>query len=88
MNQTISQSKVYYHSKMTYSAVSAIINLVLAIRPDFQELVLLNKLNNYFHFDHNLFLLESSIHTNRFIDRKQLNYIPKSVYFLKVRTVI
>lgn len=61
---------------MTYEAIAAIINLLPIIRH--QESVLISGLSNFYNFDHNIFLLDSSVDINRFLNTEQDT--PQSLY--------
>lgn len=61
--------------------VVIIMNLLPVIRGASQESKLINELNDFFDIDHNIFLLDSPAHINRFISlRIQAHPIPQSVY--------
>ena len=60
--------------------LTIIIICMLIICCAYQELELIKKLNNFFKFDHNIFLLDSSADVECFINRENT---PKSIYVLK-----
>lgn len=76
----------HIHSRMNYKVFLIILNLLPTVRLQYSELALINQLNNFFHFDHNIFLLDSSIDHDRYINTlpswKTLTdeYTPQSVY--------
>lgn len=55
---------------------------IQSIKTENHEMKLIDQLNNHFNFDHNIFLFELSIDTNRFIDTSgtSSSLTPKSVY--------
>jgi len=65
--------------------LSRLVYLLPIISAECQETKLISDLNNYFGFDHNIFLVDSSADLNRFINntQPQLTYIPQSVYVYK-----
>lgn len=74
--------------------ISAIIRLLLTIPWQSEERTLIDELNNFHQFDHNIFLLDVSVDTNRFFDQPNFNddrtesssaadrhpYFPQSLY--------
>lgn len=52
---------------MTYEVIWTIIDLLTTLRPHCKEFEFINQLNNFFNFDHNIFLLHSSINIDRFV---------------------
>lgn len=56
---------------MIYKIILLVVSLLLTTCAEQQEVVLINKLNNFFNFDHNIFLMDSSSDINRFINTKQ-----------------
>lgn len=67
---------------MTYEATVAII--LSTILPQYQELKLISRLNDALSFDHNIFLLHSTIDINRFVNAENSRYYrPQSFYTFK-----
>lgn len=70
------------------------IALLSTVRPQYQELELISQLNNFFIFDHNVFLLDSSTDFDRYILTKSIGLnsttndgykdTPKSIYIFQV----
>lgn len=78
-------SEVYFCSRMKYKVIGGIVNLLSIVRPEYQEIELISKLNSYFNVDHNIFLLDSSTNINGFINTKaQQEYTPQSLYVFKI----
>lgn len=49
-----------------------------------QELKLISELNNFFNFDHNIFLFDASAHLNRFITTEiHGTFTPQTLYVLE-----
>lgn len=64
--------------------ITTIINLLSVIRLEYQEQVLISELNNFFNFDHNIFLVDSSANIDRFINNAEtIKYTPQNVYIFK-----
>lgn len=71
---------------MSYNVISTIINTLLIISRQYQEAEILRQLNDFFKFDHNIFLLDSSVEVDNFIPfytELQSEYTPQSIYFFK-----
>lgn len=70
---------------MSYTTpLLTIINLLSTFNRQYQEVVLINQLNNAFIFDHNIFLLHSSAELNRFVDvTETLDSTPKSLFIFE-----
>lgn len=63
------------------ATIATIINLLSIILPEYQEAFLINELNNFYNFKHNIFWVDSSADLSRFINNtNQLKYTPQSVY--------
>lgn len=63
------------------TATALVLNLLFSVGPVYQEVEFINNLNNLFKFDHNIFLMDSSAHINRFVNtRRQVKFTPQSVY--------
>lgn len=60
------------------TGVDTIVSLLSIFLVEYQEVKLISELNKIFNFDHNVFLLDSSVNTNRFIDTREV--IPRSLY--------
>lgn len=69
-------------SRMHYNELSTIVMSVLAsISHQSEEIMLINRLNKVFNFDHNIQLIDSSLDLNRFIDGgNQRESVPTSFY--------
>lgn len=67
------------------TAIGAIIDVLSVVSNiTYQELLLINQLNNFFNFDHNVFLLDSSVDANRFIRiREDKNFTPQSLFIFQ-----
>lgn len=65
------------------TATVKVISLLPIFLLEYQEVKLIGDLNRFFHFDHNIFLLDSSVETGRFISRQEAEVIPQSVYVFK-----
>ncbi len=76
---------------MEYNIISTILNLTHltfpAIRVPSKEFNLINQLNEFFDFDHNIFLLDSTLDPSRYVsilsptfDSEHGKYTPQSVY--------
>lgn len=68
---------------MSYELIPTIFNLLSTVRLQYKEVALLGQLNSFFGFDHNIFLLDSSIDHNRYIATDCENdghYTPQSLY--------
>lgn len=64
--------------------IECIINLLPIICADNQEFGLIDKLNNFFNFDHNLFLLDSSADIDCFVKTtREMEFTPQSLYVFK-----
>lgn len=61
---------------MTYTAIAALLNILPIIRH--QEQLLISRINNFYNFDHNVFLLDSSVDFNCFFNTR--TDAPKSLY--------
>lgn len=65
-------------------AVCTLVNLLFLKCAICQELKLISELNNFFNFDHNVLLLDSSTVMNRFINvKQQTEFIPQTVYIFR-----
>ncbi len=79
-------------SSMEYNIISTILNLSLAaIHLPSQELILINQLNQFFDFDHNIFLVDSTLDPHRYVNILSLTtvsehgkYTPQSVYIYNI----
>lgn len=61
--------KTFVQFIMSTSAITSIITLLLTNKcPQYQELLLIRDINKFFTIDENIFVLESSIDINRFVD--------------------
>ncbi len=76
---------------MNYTVFPILLNLLPTICLQCEEITLINQLNNYFDFDHNIFLLDSSIDRNSYITTRSNfdtesghKYVPQSVYNFKL----
>lgn len=71
---------------MSYNAITTIVNLLSIIHPEQQqqEQILISKLNRFFNFDHNVFILDSSSVeiSDRFINtnRLQMDSTPQTLF--------
>lgn len=69
---------------MKHWIVSIIINLLSATvrcqQEQHHEMNLMNRLNDFYGFDHNIFFLDSSTDHNRYISAKDDNFRPKTIY--------
>lgn len=65
---------------MAYNAIAAVANVLSVLRPDFQELELINQMNSFFNFDHNVFLLDS-VAGNSFLNTKSNFTAPQSIHY-------
>lgn len=74
---------------MAYEIVHLLLNLLSTSHSQYQELVLINQLNNFFCFDHNIFLFVGSDDINRYIltssptptyKTNEEKFIPRSIY--------
>lgn len=74
---------------MEYETILIFLNLMATVytqAPQYQELIQINQLNDFFGFDHNIFLLDVSTDHSRYIATstncgvKYCNYTPQSVY--------
>lgn len=67
---------------MEYNIIPVIFNLVSIVRLPSQEVALINRLNQFFDFDHNIFLLDSTLDPDQYVDRRVTNLAqrPQSVY--------
>lgn len=64
---------------MNYQHLSTVLSVLSATQPQHQEIVLVNQLNDFFGFDHNIFLIASP-DVDRFIDtRSQSDRVPRSI---------
>lgn len=88
-NSNTPQSLVeFLNSVMLYETISTIARLLWTISnicPQYQEYILINELNDYYKFDHNIFLLGSSVDPDRFVNlsfiaTKQFKSTPQSLY--------
>lgn len=74
-----------------YMVVPIIINLlwtgVRCQHHEDLEVKLINRLNDFFHFDHNIFLLVSLTDRNRCISVKDINITPQTVYIFDQNSV-
>lgn len=67
---------------MTYEAIVA--TILSIIHPQYQELGLINRLNNVLSFDHNIFLVHSTVDINRYVNAKNgHSSTPQSIYTFK-----
>ncbi len=68
---------------MNYNQLSTVLAVLSSVQPQSPEIVLINQLNNFYDFDHNIFLIDSSSDVDRFIDSTvQRNALPKTLYRL------
>lgn len=76
------QTKASIRSRMS---VILIIIVSLSITcAEYHEQKLISELNNFFNFDHNIYLFDSSAHIDRFINtRGSGNFTPQSLYVFK-----
>lgn len=58
-----------------------IVSCLPTIRADYQELKLISELNDYYKFDHNIFLFDSTVDFSRFIGPKSIT--PQTVHVFK-----
>lgn len=67
------------------TTICAIIDLLSIVsNTTTQELLLINQLNSFFNFDHNVFLLDSSIEVNRFIRTSDaIEFTPQSLFIFQ-----
>src|ERR1700761_3217931 len=63
------------------TGIVSIISLLPILCTEYQELRLISQLNNFYGFDHNILLLDSSTDTNRFINKDE--NIPQSLYIFR-----
>lgn len=82
---------------MKYEVFLAFINSLSVFRPDCQEVIFISQLNSFYNFDHNIFLLDSSVDSSRFINintpeqgriscftnTPSQGYTPQTLYFFK-----
>lgn len=57
---------------MSSNLVTTVLSLLTAVNPQPQELQLIHNVNEFFNIDHDIFLVESSIDIDRFIQRPSL----------------
>lgn len=74
---------------MSCEVLPTIFNLLSTVCLQYQEVALVNQLNNFFSFDHNIFLMDSSIDHNLYIttslkSKNDGNYTPQSLYTFKL----
>lgn len=62
------------------TVIATILGLLPIYFAEYQEGKLIGELNNFFNFDHNVFLLDSSVDRNRYIDIRRREVTPQSVY--------
>ncbi len=68
---------------MNFNHFSTVLTALSSVQPQFPEIVLINQLNNFFGFDHNIFLIDSSSDVDRFIDTTgQRNAVPRTLHRL------
>lgn len=68
---------------MEYNFIPTILKLITTVRLPSHEVTLINQLNEFFHFDHNIFLLDSLIDLDRYVETQQSisgKYTPQTVY--------
>ena len=63
------------------TGIVSIISLLPILCTEYQELRLISQLNNFYDFDHNILLLDSSTDTNHFINKDET--IPQSLYMFR-----
>lgn len=63
------------------TGIDTIISFLSIFLVEYQEVKLISELNKIFNFDHNVFLLDSSVDINHFIDTREV--IPRSLYVFK-----
>lgn len=73
------QSLVCLERIMVYQGLVILTNLLVGLHH--QESTLIDHLNNFFNFDHNVFLLEESVDINRYLNERLT--VPQSVYVVK-----
>lgn len=62
-------------------SIVIVINLLTTVCGQYQELLLINQLNNFLSFDYNLFWLDSSVDIDRFIHKSTFRgYVPQTLY--------
>lgn len=57
--------------------------LLPVICAEYQELKLIRQLNNFYNFDHNVFLLDKSVDANRFINKELRDVTPQTLYIFE-----
>lgn len=62
-------------------AVTTIISLLPVFMVEYQEVKLINELNSFFNFDHNIFLIDSSVDLNCYVSREEVT--SRSLYLFK-----
>lgn len=68
-----------------YKAIATIINFIPIMCPNYQELKFISQMNEFFNFDHNVFLVDSSADIDCFISRKNdHHFTPQSLYSVEV----
>lgn len=88
------RSALVYRSRLTSTVIAQfcfemivkliILNLLTTICAEYQEMELIEQLNNFFHFDLNVFVVDSSIDRNRFIAGSQgPKYVPQILCVFK-----
>lgn len=72
------------HSTMNLLAAT-LFNLSIIVDYQHQEELLINRLNDYYNFDHNILLLEPTTDINRFIgmDQKMTSATPRTLHTMK-----
>lgn len=63
--------------------ISTVVGVLESYRPLYQELLFIDQLNQFFDFDYNIFMIDTSVDPNRFIDDSRHQNAPRSVYHLQ-----
>lgn len=69
----------YSYSTMSFGISTTVINLLSIVRFEHHNIILIEKLNNFFDFDHNVFVLPSSGDRNDFISTEPI-ITPRSLF--------
>lgn len=65
-----------------YNTVPAILQLLSTIRPEYQEMNLIDQMNNFFKFDHNIILVNGLADIDPFINKSKREFVPQSLFLL------
>lgn len=71
----------FVYPNMNYKQI-IILNVLSSVQPQYTDTILIHRLNNFFDFDHNIFIIDSSAEVCHFVESSNHN-VPKTLFLFE-----